>query len=173
MKDKQETTSDSSAARESHIARILGLFDRLYRETHRVSHGSRGEWLTLDLTMPQIKTLLLLFTDGILRTSDLASALDVSLPTMTGIIDRLEEKGMAVRESDPQDRRVVLCKLSEMGRQLMGGIWQTGMERVKELLGAMTSAELELVEGGTRAFLNSLSTVRPDSTIKEPHTKEK
>jgi DNA-binding MarR family transcriptional regulator len=173
MKDKSETANDSSTTKENRVAQILELFDRLYREMHKGLHGIRGEWLNVDLTMPQIKSLLLLFTDGILRTSDLASALDVSLPTMTGIIDRLEEKGMVVRESDPQDRRVVLCKLSEMGRQFMGGIWQTGMERVKGLLGAMTSAELELVEGGTRAFLNSMSTVRPDSTIKEPHTKEK
>ena len=80
---------------------------------------------------------------------------------------------MAVRESDPQDRRVVLCKLSEVGRQLMSGIWQTGMERVKELLGAMTFAELELVEGGTSTFLNSLSRVRPDSTTNELTKEEK
>ena len=173
MKDKSENASDSSTTRESRIAGILELFNRLYKETHRVCHGSRGEWLNLDLTMPQIKSMLLLFTDGILRTSDLASALNVSLPTMTGIIDRLEEKGMAVRESDPQDRRVVLCKLSEVGRQLMSGIWQTGMEHVKELLGAMTSADLELVEGGTRAFLNSFSTVRPDSTTNELNKEEK
>ena len=167
-------TSESGSAndRERQVQQILELFDRLYQETRRTSRGARGEWLNIDLTMPQVKSLLTLFTDGTLRTSDLASVLGVSLPSVTGIVDRLEEKGLVTRESDPQDRRVVLCKLSEVGRHLMGSIWQTGLERVKELLEAMTLEELQLVEGGVRAFLHSITTIHPELVVESPNEEE-
>ena len=41
----------------------------------------------------------------------LAASLAVTLSTVTGIVDRLVEHQMVVREEDPHDRRLVVCRL--------------------------------------------------------------
>ena len=81
------------------------------------------EWLQLDLTMPQLKVVLLLYLNGPSRMSEIASALDVSLATASGVADRLVERKIVLRENQPDDRRVVLCRLSEDGEKLIVGLW--------------------------------------------------
>lgn len=140
--------------RERTIQRILELLERLYRAVRQIA---RGEWLNIDLTMPQLKAMLILFSDGVKRMGLLASDLDVSMPTATGIIDRTAEKGLIERESDPQDRRVVLCRLSKEGHELISHLWKLGEMETRQLLELMTSEELQLVEGGSKAFLRAMS----------------
>jgi DNA-binding MarR family transcriptional regulator len=99
----------------------------------------------LDLTMPQLKVVLLLFLSGTARMSDIASALGVSLATATGVVDRLVDRDIVLRESQPEDRRVVLCRLSEKGQKMIGGLWQLARDRTKELLQAAPPSQLQLI----------------------------
>src|SRR5512137_1283526 len=70
------------------------------------------DWLDMDLTMPQLKIMVILWRQGPARMSELASGLAVTLATATGIVDRLVEKGFIVREGLPVVRCVVICRLS-------------------------------------------------------------
>src|SRR5262245_19650787 len=58
-------------------------------------------WSTVDLTMSQLKVVVLLYSQGPAHMSRLATALGVSLPTATGIVDRLVERGLVMREEYP------------------------------------------------------------------------
>lgn len=144
--------------KERTVKRILDLLDQLFRTVRGVAHG---QWLNLDLTVSQVKVILMLFTDGVMRMGTLASELGVSLPTATGIVDRLEERSLVLREGDPRDRRVVLCRLSEAGRKLAANLWEVGQQQTRQLLETMTSEELQLVEGAVRAFLRTIGVVHP------------
>jgi len=115
------------------------------------------EWLSVDLTMPQLKIVLLLFTDGPARVSTLASALGVSLATTTGITDRLVQHNLMVRSSDPEDRRAVVCSLSEKGKELITRLWELGQSRVRSLMKKMTSAKLEIIREAMEAILQTAS----------------
>jgi DNA-binding MarR family transcriptional regulator len=155
--------------RERTIQRILELLERLDQAVRQIA---RGEWLNIDLTMPQLKAMLVLFSDGAKRMGLLASDLDVSMPTATGIIDRAAEKGLIERESDPQDRRVVLCHLSKEGHELISHLWKLREMKTRLLLELMTPEELQLVEGGSKAFLRAMSALSakraaPASTSEE------
>jgi len=134
------------------IERILQLGEKAFRELIPILPK---EWLQLDLTMPQLKVVLLLFMNGPVRMSDIASALDVSLATATGVIDRLVEREIVLRENHPDDRRVVLCRLSEKGQKLIGGLWQLARDRLKELLGAIEPVRLRLVIEALEALLQA------------------
>jgi len=64
-------------------------------------------------------------TMGALRTldrprtmSEVATALHCDNSNVTGIVDGLEEKGLATREPSPQDRRVKLISLTAEGRRV-------------------------------------------------------
>lgn len=77
---------------------MADLFLQLFRRLHA---GSAGPWLELDLTMPQLKTLLVVDWLGPVPMSQLAARLGVSLPTATGLVDRLVEIGLARRSMIP------------------------------------------------------------------------
>jgi DNA-binding MarR family transcriptional regulator len=101
------------------------------------------EVLLMDFTMPQLKAMFLLFFNGPMRMSDLAANLGVTLATTTGLIDRLVERELVIRESDPGDRRVVRCRLSASGEESISQISKSAMERMRALLLAMPVDNLE------------------------------
>src|SRR5437764_8433599 len=92
--------------------------------------GLSHEVVQLDMPIGQMKTLFILWTTGKPQTmGQLAHALDVSLGTVTGLIDGLVQRGLARREEDPTDRRQKLASLTptaetrllrmEQGRSLL------------------------------------------------------
>ena len=96
------------------VASILMTSDKLFR---KLLPTVPQEVLTLDVTMPQLKIMLILFIHGPMRMSAIASEMGVALPTATSFIDRLVDKNFVIRESQPNDRRVVLCRLVEAGQK--------------------------------------------------------
>ena len=146
------------------IEHILQLSDKAFRELVPMLPT---EWLQLDLTMPQLKVVLLLFLSGPSRMSEIASALDVSLATASGVVDRLAERKIVLRENDPDDRRVVLCHLSENGENMIGGLWHLARERTRELLGMVEPTKLVLVTEVLEALLKAGAVSRGDSRERE------
>ncbi len=74
-----------------------------------------------DLTPPQAITLRKLL-DGPLPMGSVAEVLSCDASTVTGIADRLEERGLIQRQVDPADRRVKLLALTATGRDLVESI---------------------------------------------------
>lgn len=138
--------------KEELIENILQLTDKAFRELFPMLPK---EWLHLDLTMSQLKVVLLLFISGPSRMSDIASALGVSLATATGVMDRLVERDIVLREGDPEDRRVVLCRLSDKGEKLISGLWQLSRDRAGELMLALVPSQLLLITEALEALLQA------------------
>lgn len=138
--------------KEELIENILQLTDSTFRELFPMLPK---EWLHLDLTMSQLKVVLLLFISGPSRMSDIASALGVSLATATGVMDRLVERDIVLREGDPKDRRVVLCRLSNKGEKLISGLWQLSRDRAGELMRALAPSQLLLITEALEALLQA------------------
>jgi DNA-binding MarR family transcriptional regulator len=134
------------------IDNILILADNLFRQ---LLPTVPKELLTLDITMSQLKIILLLFVNGTLHVSAIASYLDVTLPTSTSLLDRLADKGYIIRENDPDDRRVVLCRLSEKGQKAVNQIWKSGRVRSQEILGKMDSTNLEMFVKVLKSMMKS------------------
>jgi DNA-binding MarR family transcriptional regulator len=127
--------------KEAIIEDILQLTDKVFRQLLPILPM---EWIHLDLTMSQLKVVLLLFISGHLRMGDIASELEVSLATATGVVDRLVERKLLVRNGDPDDRRVVLCQLSNDGEKLIRDLWQLSQKRTGDLISALDTPQLLL-----------------------------
>ncbi|MFC1924074.1 MarR family winged helix-turn-helix transcriptional regulator [Chloroflexota bacterium] len=153
MKDPQEKEI---------IEHILQLSDKAF---HELIPMLPTAWLQLDLTMPQLKVVLLLFLNGPSRMTEIASALDVSLATASGVADRLAERKIVLRESLPDDRRVVLCRLSENGEKMIGGLWHLARERTRELLEMVEPTKLVLVVEVLEALLKAGAVSREDFNL--------
>ncbi len=103
------------------------------------------ELVKADLTMSQLRLLLILRGDGESSMSQVAQGLGVALPTATGIVDRLVERDLVLRKSDHLDRRVVLCTLSEKGAALVERLWEIGREQFYAILEPLDLEELRTV----------------------------
>jgi DNA-binding MarR family transcriptional regulator len=116
-----------------------------------------AEWLTLDLTLAQLRLLLVLRAQGPSRMSDIAAVLGIALSTATGIVDNLVRKELAVRETEPQDRRLVICRLSPQGQELINRLWISGQFQISRLLEGLTRPQLEEAAGVAQMLLDNLS----------------
>jgi len=148
-----------NSQKQGSVEHALQLGDKLFRG---LLPAMPRELLLLDLTMPQLKVVLLLFLGGSSRMSVVASSLGVSLATATGVVDRLVERGIVLREAQPGDRRVVLCHLSEKGEKLIGEMWQSARQRAKELLEAIDASKLMLITETLEALLQTELVTKED-----------
>ena len=72
----------------------------------------------------------------------LANNMQVSMPTMSGIIDRIFEAGYVDRKEDAKDRRQIVIKLTPKGKSLIIQFQSAVGERWQEVLKALSASEL-------------------------------
>jgi DNA-binding MarR family transcriptional regulator len=113
------------------------------------------EYLNSDITVAQLRILLVLQTQGPSRMGSIASVTGVTLPTATGVVENLVRKGLVVREKDPQDRRLVICKLSPEGQELINKLWTSGRFQMENLLDGLTEEQLEKAREVARILLEN------------------
>ena len=129
---------DERAELVSQLSNLANAFDRKLRRSMPI------DWPTVELTMPQLKTLASLL-DGPMRMGDIAGQSDISHSAATAMIDRLVDKALVTRSHDQDDRRVVVCALSAEGRELVERFWRVREESLRKLAQRMSDAELRTV----------------------------
>ncbi len=121
------------------------------------------EWFTLELTMPQVRTLFALLRGGDSRMGTLASQLGVSLSSATGLVDRLVEKRLVERWVDPEDRRSVIVRLGAEGQDLVERLLYLRRSRWEERLSGLTDEEIERARDGLRFLSEGLARLAPQA----------
>ena len=123
----------------SNIEKISEKMVMLYL---KVMRSLRDKRITkLDLSAPQIIILLSLQEMDCAKVSDLARERGVSVPTMTGVIDRMEQAGYLKRTANKNDRRQVLIKLTPKGKNTVDKILQTVRKKWSGFAAALTEPE--------------------------------
>lgn len=115
-------------------------------------HEQLSPILASSLTMQQLKLVALLWTHGPLGGHELARHLDVSMPTVTGTVDRLVDRGVVERREDPADRRVRLAALTPAGEALVADYDASGWSLAQELLETMPVDDLRALAQGLAAM---------------------
>jgi DNA-binding MarR family transcriptional regulator len=115
--------------------------------------NSGPEWLSLDLTMGQLKALITLHRLGPQAVGELGRRLGLSEPAASLLVDRLEERGHVRRERDGGDRRRCLISLSDAGKDLTSRLSESREEQVARWLTALERDELEGLLHGFRGLL--------------------
>lgn len=96
-----------------------GIVRSLRRIIRAVGLYSKELLRRRNLTTSQLATLRQLARRGALSAGDLARGISVSQATITGIVDRLESRGLVTRVRDMEDRRRVVIDLTEAGREVV------------------------------------------------------
>jgi len=71
------------------------------------------------VTQPQFFMLLAILSYGECKMSVLASNMKISMPTATGVINRLVRSGLVERIAKANDRRQVLVRMTKKGEKLI------------------------------------------------------
>jgi len=104
------------------------------------------------LSLVHLNVLTVLDTDGPLPMRALAESLDVSQASATGIVDRMEQRGIVERQRDEADRRVIRVALTDEGRGLIAGLAAERRDHLARILDRLSVPELDGLLLGTRAL---------------------
>jgi len=121
-----------------------------------ISHCMKGPdwkvWTALDLSIGQLRTLMLLAADGDTTISDIAVCLDIGKPASSILVDRLVQLGLARRTEDANDRRRTLVTPTEAGEELVTRLRQGNLDRFAQWLEAMTPDDLSALRQGMQSL---------------------
>jgi DNA-binding MarR family transcriptional regulator len=140
------------------VSEVAKLMKRRFEEEARV-HG---------ITLPQWRALAELSINHGMSQVELAGCIDTDPMTLSGILDRLEKRGLIERSPDPNDSRAKRAVATRAGQELMLDVRRVGatlyehavdglsdkerkqiidvLTRMKDNLLAMSAEEKELAE---------------------------
>lgn len=96
------------------------------------------------LTMQQYNVLRILRGAGSkgLPTLEIGARMIERTPGVTRLIDRMEQKGLVVRERSHDDRRLVICRITEAGAGLLRKLDRPVDALDEAILGGLTDGEV-------------------------------
>ena len=118
---------------------------------HRFKASSGGAWMEIDLTLPQLRTLLILAEEGPLVIGQIAQRLGIGLSTGGHLVDRLVQAGLAERAEDTEDRRRTVARLTSKGEDLYARLLNR-TQHMQTLIQKMREDELTALLQGIRAL---------------------
>lgn len=110
-----------------------------------------------DLTLQQFAVLRIIGARGSLPMVSLSEELRVSPPNVTGMVDRLERKGLVVRTDDPMDRRRKEIRLTEKGEQLYKKVRQGYSDSLQDALDSLSPQEQEALAALMKKFAKEIA----------------
>src|SRR5690349_5693314 len=125
-------------------------------------------WLKGSLSLIHLHVLTVLEADGPMAMSRLADTLDVSVASATGIVTRMEERGLVERRHDQEDRRVVIVAPTDAGAGVFKDMMAARREHLTAVLARLSDRELESFLVGLRAVRAARAAVHAEAPATEP-----
>jgi DNA-binding MarR family transcriptional regulator len=141
-------------------ALISELLDEMTSWSARDRMLAFRSWVKGSLSLIHLNVLTVLETDGPLPMSRLAEMLDVSVASTSGIIGRMEERGLVERSHDAGDRRVVLVRPTAAGIAIFRDITEHRRQHLGALFERLSHDELAALLTGLRAMRKARISLR-------------
>ena len=109
-----------------------------------------------DLSLTAVATLRSLASQGPQRITTLAAAEGVSQPSMTQLVQRLEQRGLVTRGSDPADGRAALVSLTGQGESALAARRERNAELIADLLAGLPDADVDALNQALAAVLPAM-----------------
>jgi DNA-binding MarR family transcriptional regulator len=150
-----QPTFPPSGSVSSDAQRLLELLNALLGSTFRQILWRKAA--ELELTYSQAQVLFYAEQHAGCIMGEVAKAYDVTLPAITQIVDRLEQKGFIARRNDPADRRVYTLDLTTEGKVLVRELHTLQIEGLEPVLAKMSPRERGRVLTGLEALVKASS----------------
>lgn len=144
-------STSQAAASEPSLAAVRALV-RAYQAFSSYSETFVRQY---DLTSAQFDVVATLGNTQGLSMGDIGEKTLITKGTLTGVVDRLERKGLVTRETPPENRRSVIVQLTAAGQQLFEQVFPAHIGDIKQHLEPLDSSEMELLQ----VLLNRIQTL--------------
>ncbi len=114
----------------------------LHRTTHHTLHVLSAALADLNLSAAEINALANLGGGGTVNVRRLSEKTGTRTSTLTGLLDRLENRGYLTRELDPADRRSFLLPLTEAGQAVAARVLDAVAELERGALARLSATQL-------------------------------
>src|ERR1700675_795302 len=129
---------DQATDPERHRRLADELANELASWNPRERMGAFKSWHRGALSLVHLNVVTVIEVEGALSMGRLAEALDVSVASVTGIVSRMEQRGLVERRHAEDDRRVVVVHLTEAGARIFRDIEARRREGLGRLLERLT-----------------------------------
>src|SRR5919108_4209121 len=109
----------------------------------------------LDLTYAQGQVLFHVAAHPGCRMGDVGKAFGVTLPAVTHLVDRLEEKGFITRAGDPPERRAYVLEITRAGAALVDELHAMRLRSLEAVLARMSADDRTRVVRGLEALVEA------------------
>ena len=114
----------------------------LHRTTHHTLHALSGALAGENLNAAEINALANLGAGGTLNVRQLSERTGTRASTLTGVLDRLADRGYLTRELDPSDRRSFRLPLTEAGQAVAARVLAAVADLEREAMAGLSAAQV-------------------------------
>ena len=114
----------------------------LHRATHQTLHALSTALAGLNLTAAEINALANLADGAVHSVRELSDRTGTKASTLTGVLDRLENRGYLTRELDTADRRSFRLPLTEAGQAVAARVHAAVADLERNALAGLPAAQI-------------------------------
>jgi DNA-binding MarR family transcriptional regulator len=118
------------------------------------------------ISMAHLFVMSMIDRHGALPMTRVAEIIESGLPTATGLVNRMVERGFVQRERDARDRRVVLVSLTEAGAAEVRELHEARQRRMAAAVAQLSGREQESLLVGIRALRSALERINQGDDIR-------
>lgn len=111
---------------------------------HRVMNRAKGKYQEFDLNRSQASILFTLHRRSSMSQKELASSLNMTPPSITSAIQKMEREGYITRKPDEADQRIMRLALTEKGESCIQNVKQVAEEMSSLIFRGMSPEEIML-----------------------------
>jgi DNA-binding MarR family transcriptional regulator len=149
-------------------AELISQIIELQRKADQVRRQYELDvWMSLPLTIAQLKSLFFIRNQGSTSLGTLAAALGVTPTNTTGIIDRLVKQGLVSRTENPENRRMLLLRATDRGQELVVKLRERRTGYMSEVLQRMSVSELTTMAQGLASLVKAAEA--QEKEVKDKH----
>lgn len=129
------------------VHEVARAFRRRFEDEAR-AHG---------LTLPQWRALVVIDQEAAITQVALAGCIDTDPMTVSGILDRLEKRGLIERYPHPTDSRAKLSRLTPEGADLVLAARDLGRQLYTRSIAGVEDSHIELIFSGLSQIRDNLN----------------
>lgn len=135
----------------------LAVIREMVRAYQAFSEFSAADIKRFGLTSPEFDVLATLGNKPGMTFKEIGENTLITKTTLTGVVDRLEKKGLVRRRACPEDRRCIRVVLTDKGDQIFRQVFPEHVRRLSEQLGTMPGDERDRLLDGLKQLRRLLS----------------
>ena len=146
-----------AASKHQPAGETLQFMQRMWDFVHALDVRSKRMMTTIGVTGPQRLVIRLVGQNPGQTASHIATTLGKHPSTLTGVLARLEERGLILREADPEDRRRARFTLTASGKKIDKERKGTVEAATRRALGRVEPAVVEQTLGLVALLVEELT----------------